>query len=87
MNRVYEKTGASAIRRGKPLEKGIKGKVRFDVVPVEDAFIVQFREPIQRGGFQLYDGLTLNEMKEMEQWKEIINQIKKQIKAISKILK
>lgn len=96
MNRVLEKTGASAITRGLTV-KEVKGRIRFDHIDFE-RYIVQVRERstgpeakkrLRRGGgtgFVLKDGLTLAEMKDDMTYSDLIQQIRHSCQAILDIL-
>jgi len=96
MSRVLEKKGSRALATGKPLDKGIKGRIRLDHMDLGKAFIVQFRERQtgkeerkKRGGgrgFELRGGLTLEQMKNKEEYKDLITQLKSQINKIQQIL-
>ena len=97
MNRVLEKTGASAIARGLSIT-GIKGRIRFDIVDLDNATIVQIRERAEgpeksrrlgRGGgsgFVYKEGLTLDQMKADPDYQDLIEQIKITIENIQRKL-
>lgn len=83
MNRVLEKKGSRAIIEHKPLTKGIKGRIRFDHIDLEKAFIVQFKERREKGrGFPTVGGLTLEEMKQNPEYQDLIEQMKFQLQRI-----
>lgn len=98
MNRVLEKTGASAIARGLTITD-IKGRIRFDHMELSDASIVQVRESregpeprrrLRRGGgtgFVFKEGLTLKEMRDSREYDDLVEQILSQIASIQAILK
>jgi len=87
MSRVLEKTGAGAIARGKIIDH-VKGRIHFDHIDLDNAFIVQIRERkagkesnkrARRGGgtsFQLQGGLTLEQMKTSPEYSDLVEQLK-----------
>lgn len=97
MSRVLEKKGSSAIARGLPIT-GIKGRIHFDHIDLSNARIVQVRERkagpesvarIGRGGgsgFTVREGLTLEKMKDMPEYSDLINQLRHSVKTISDII-
>lgn len=98
MNRVLEKTGASAIARGVTI-KGTKGRIRFDHIDLANAPIVQIRERatgkepkkrMRRGGgsgFTFKAGISLADIKIDPDYEDLINQIKLTAGKILEILK
>jgi len=93
MNRVLEKTGASAIARGYTI-KDIKGRIHFDHMDLANASIVQVRvrgegpekkRRLSRGGgsgFVFKEGLTLEQMKTNPDYQDLIEQMKATAKEI-----
>ena len=97
MSRVLEKTGARAIAQGKVIDQ-VKGRIHFDHMDLENAFIVQVRERkpgketskrAKRGGgtgFQLQGGLTLEQMKASPEYSDLVEQLKASARHILAIL-
>ena len=97
MNRVLEKTGASAIAKGYTITD-IKGRIRFDHMDLAKASIVQVRERaegaepkrrMRRGGgsgFVFKSGLTLEQVKDNPDYQDLIEQLKLTANKILKIL-
>lgn len=97
MNRVLEKTGASAIARGVTITE-VKGRIRFDHMDLDRALIVQVRERetgpeekkrMRRGGgsgFTLKGGLTLKQIRDKPAYQDLVEQIRSQIAEIQKML-
>lgn len=96
MGRVLEKKGSVAIARGRPLDHGLKGRIRFDHMDLDSALIVQVRErrsgPENRkgrgggGGFAIVDGMTLKAMKENPEYEDLVTQLKGKLHEILEIL-
>jgi len=98
MNRVLEKTGASATARGFTIHD-IKGRIRFDHMELSTAPIVQTRERkegpeakrrMRRGGgtgFPLIGGLTLEEMRNSPKYTDLIEQMRATATDVLRILK
>jgi hypothetical protein len=97
MSRVLEKKGSSAIARGLSIGEP-KGRIRFDHMDLDSARIVQVRERkagresvprMGRGGgtgFTIKDGFTLEEMKAMPEYQDLIEQLRKHIALIEKVI-
>lgn len=90
MNRVLEKKGSRALLEGKHVT-AVKGRIRFDHVDLDNAYIVQYRKrpsgspPGRRGGgsgFELQAGLTLKDMLMKIEFRDLANQIFEQSKKI-----
>lgn len=97
MSRVLEKTGASAIARGRIIDQ-VKGRIHFDHMDLDNAFIVQVRERksgkepnkrVGRGGgtgFQLQSGFTLEQMKDKPEYSDLVEQLKVSANHILSVL-
>lgn len=97
MSRVLEKKGSSAIARGFRITE-IKGRIHFDHMDLDNARIVQVRERkagresvarTGRGGgsgFTVREGLTLEQMRDMPEYSDLIDQLRHSVKAISDII-
>lgn len=96
MSRVLEKKGSVAIAKGKPLNHGLKGRIHFDHMDLDNALIVQVRErrsgPENRkgrgggGGFAIVDGMTLKAMKANPEYEDLVTQLKSKLTQILGIL-
>ena len=86
LNRPLVKTGAWAESRGREIAKA-KGVVRFDV-DLDDAEIIQVRQMKGRKGLPMLrgEGLKLCELKDNEDYEEIVDQIRRQAHRIVEIL-
>lgn len=96
LNRILEKTGAMAKRisaRGgklrKPLGSKEPGRIRFDTVNLESAIILQIRDPRggRGGGLKVVDGLRLEELKDKEEYSDLLEQLRAQCESILEVLK
>ena len=78
----------SALREGKPLPYGIKGEIRFDQVDLDNGPIVQFRDGIggRARGFPMTGALSLPEMMEREEYRDLLKQIFRTAKEITERL-
>ncbi len=97
MSRVLEKKGSAAIARGLPIEE-VKGRIRFDHMDLEKAYIIQLRERrpgpedkprMRRGGgpgFQLVGGFTLAELRDKPEYQDLKEQLRETAQEIIKIL-
>jgi len=93
MNRVLEKKASSALARSMDVS-GVKGRIRFDHIDLENGIIVQVRERVEgkeqvkrlgRGGglgFPLKRGMTLEQMRAKPEYSDLIEQIRESAQKI-----
>lgn len=90
MNRILEKTGATAKKRlakGKHIRKLLdrpKGRIKFDHMNLENAQIFQCRAPAD--AFFVVEGKTLAEMARDDRFNDLIQQMRAQTHQIITII-
>lgn len=90
MNRILEKTGATAkkkLAQGKKLKKVLnqpKGRIRFDGMNLATAQIMQCRVPADK--FYVIEGRTLAEIATDPRFSDLVEQMKSQISLIEREL-
>lgn len=90
MNRILEKTGATAKKRaaqGKHVRKLLdrpKGRIKFDHMNLDNAQIFQCRAPAD--AFFVVEGKTLAEMTKDERFDDLISQMRQQTREILQII-
>lgn len=90
MNRILEKTGATAKKRaaqGKHIRKLLdrpKGRIKFNHMDLDKAQIFQCRVPAD--AFFVVEGKTLAEMTKDERFDDLISQMREQIREIFQII-
>ncbi len=88
-NFPLEKKGTNALMKGKPLDKGVKGRMRFDKVPIGDGIFEDIREGGGRGsGYHRVSTRTLKEILDTNDpnYTDLIQQIYKQSLAMVNLI-
>ena len=77
MSRKFDKSGHEAERQNKPLDT-IKGRAHFGKFDIDDSFLIQVRNCSgSRGsGFPVIGGYTLDQVKNMPEYQELIMELK-----------
>jgi len=83
MSRKFDKSGSEAKRQNKPLDT-IKGRAHFGRFDIADSFLIQVRNCSgSRGsGFPVIGGYTLDQVKAMPEYQELIAELKQACEAI-----